>query len=108
MTNIPGWAFAAPEVRNEYVDDFLKALDTLNIPRPTIDDGGVMHYTREVEQGINAARQRASHGYAHQNVQLTHPDAGKLTPRQKLLIADGGNACFGGVVNGNNVKIYTD
>lgn len=107
MSYIEGWAFKAPEARTESRDAFLDALEKLGIPRPEINELGGLIFTMEISQKIGALVKDIGGGYAHFTATLD-PSTVDLTDQQKLLIADHGKGCFGGVVNGLHVKVYTD
>lgn len=57
---------------------------------------------------LHPADVSVTHGYAHNIVQLDHDKTVGLSDLEKLVLADSGNACFGGEVHGNVVKVYTD
>lgn len=107
MSNVEGWAFAAPEVREQSKSAFMDALDKLGIERQVMNGAGGMVFTNELVNALGALRSGHADGYAHFVVRLD-PQTEDLTDQQKLLIADNGNGCFGGVVNGLAVKVYTD
>ena len=107
MSVVDGWAFKAPEARTQSREAFLDALDQLGITRPEINDADGMFFTRELSDALYALKRDYRTGYAHFTVTLD-PSVTGLTDLQKLLIADDGNGCFGGVVNGQNIKVYTD
>lgn len=107
MSNVDGWAFAAPEVREQSKAAFMDALDKLGIERPAMNGAGGMVFTNELINALGALKSGFVNGYAHFVVRLD-PKTIDLTDQQKLLIADDGNGCFGGVVNGLAVKVYTD
>lgn len=107
MSTIEGWAFKAPEARTESRDAFLDALEKLGIQRPEINELGGLMFTQEISRKLGELSKHSGGGYAHFTATLD-PSTADLTDQQKLLIADHGNGCFGGVVNGLHVKVYTD
>jgi len=106
MTHISGWAFASPETRIEYRDDFLEALKILEVKPPKVMEDGGLNYGPCLV-GISKHRTRIGDGYGRTTYRLSE-ECKQLTARQRLLIADCGNACFGGTVEGLIVNVYTD
>lgn len=108
MVHVPGWAFATPEVRTKFIEDFQKALEILGIERCEVNERGGLALSRELQALLRDIRTDRRHGYNQFSVVLQHPQISHLSARQKVLIADDGNACFGGRIEGNRVVVYTD
>ena len=105
--HVDGWAFKAPEAREQAVQAFLEALDLLGIERPEVREDGGMTFTRETDDKLRDLRIDQRPGYANFSVTLNTGQV-QLTSQQKVLITDDGNGCFGGRIEGSRVFVYTD
>lgn len=85
MTRVKGWAGGPSEARQPFADAWER----------------VKHLHPQAVQNI-------THGYARNTVTLDSALTEGLTNIEKLVLADHGNACFGGEVHGTTVTIYTD
>ena len=108
MTHVQGWAFSGPEAREDAVTAFINAVETIGLPVPTRNDLGGITLSRELLDGLNALCTDRRGGYAQFSVVLNPEKTRGLTAQQKVLVADKGNGCFGGRLEGSRVVVYTD